>query len=197
MSEFSETYNLLSSEQQHGVALLEAAQIEGFVFEPANGWVTILPRSEFGQPLPVLIKANNGVLLEYLYDEDSGWQFALFEGSNVVSAYSCVWLDETDWGDDSIRIDDGALNLDRVVEIVSRIKQVSRDEVERILYPKVVQQTTPEGATYATFAQWTGLDEHPAFAFAELIGLKQFRWMRWREEPPPLQASTIHVRPDI
>jgi hypothetical protein len=197
MSELSETYNLLSDRQEEGVALLDGARIEGFVFPPTNGWITLLPRSEFGQPIPPLIEANTGTLLEYLYDEESGWRFVLFEGSGVVSTYSCSWLDWGNWDDDAIRIDDGTLDIDRVVDVASRGKPVTRDEVERVLHPKIEQRTTPEGATYATFADWDGWDEHPAFTFAELLGLQHYRWMRWGEQTSQLiEANAIHVRPE-
>jgi hypothetical protein len=197
MSEFSETYNLLADSRQDAIELLQRARIEGFVFPPANGWITLLPRSEFGQPVVPLIEANTGTLLNYLYDDDGGWRFVLLEGPNVTSSYSCIWLDWTNWNDDSIRIDDSGLDLDRVLELAARVNPVSSEELERILHPRIEQRTTTKGATYETFADWREIDESPAFAFAEMMGLEHYRWTRWRDDTSRFVGTdAVHVRPD-
>ncbi len=75
MSEFSESYHLEADDQQDSMHLLQRAALEGVVFPPQRGWVTIVPRSQFGAPPERLLEANEGGLLRYLLDQDAGWMF--------------------------------------------------------------------------------------------------------------------------
>jgi hypothetical protein len=59
MSEFSESYHLEADDQQDGLCLLRRANLEGFVFPPQYGWVTIIPRSEFGTPSERLLQVRS------------------------------------------------------------------------------------------------------------------------------------------
>jgi hypothetical protein len=107
VSEFSESYHLEADAQQDGIRLLQRAGLAGWVFPPkrrcpaTRGWVTILPRSRFGEPPVALIEANEGWLLQYLLDQDAGWMFAVYTGPILTSRYECRWLD---WSDPENRI---------------------------------------------------------------------------------------------
>ena len=101
MSEFSESYHLEAGDQQAGIHLLRRAHLEGFVFPPQRGWVSIIPRSSFGQLPDALVQANQGVLLRYLLDEDAGWMLEVFTDPQLASHYQCRWLD---WSDQEGRI---------------------------------------------------------------------------------------------
>jgi hypothetical protein len=116
MSEFSESYHLESNDQQEGVRLLERAELDGFVFLPGNGWVTMVVESEFGETPAPLIAANDGRLLHYLLDEEAGWMFDIYSGVHSASSYQCRWLDWSDH-ENRIKIKDSLLDLDLVQSI--------------------------------------------------------------------------------
>jgi hypothetical protein len=59
MSKFSESYHLEADDQQDGLRLLRRANLERFVFPPQHGWVTIIPRSEFGTPPERLLQVRS------------------------------------------------------------------------------------------------------------------------------------------
>ena len=113
MSELSESYHLEADDQQDGVRLLQRAHLEGFVFPPQRGWVTILPRSEFGTPPESLLEANQGRLLRWLLDQDAGWMFQVYTGPILVSHYECRWLDWRTW-DSRIRVDASGVDVEVV-----------------------------------------------------------------------------------
>jgi hypothetical protein len=92
MSEFSESYHLEADDQQAGLHLLQRARLEGFVFPPERGWVSILPRSEFGETPDALVEANQRWLLHYLLDQDAGWMFASTTGRSSPPATSAAGL---------------------------------------------------------------------------------------------------------
>jgi hypothetical protein len=155
MSEFSESYHLEAEAQQDGVGLLQRAHLEGFVLAPKRGWVTLIPRSEFGQPPDALVEANQGCLLHYLLDQDAGWMFAVYSGPLLASYYECRWLD---WSDPEDRIKVDASDVD--VEVVWALAQRHGHdpqllELERILHPRVERRTDEEtGAHYDGFVDW-------------------------------------------
>jgi len=113
VSEFSESYHLEADDQQAGVQLLRRANLDGFVFPPQRGWVTIIARSEFGAPPESLLEANQGRLLRWLLDQDAGWMFQLYTGPILASHYECRWLDWRTW-DSQIRVDTSGLDLEMV-----------------------------------------------------------------------------------
>jgi hypothetical protein len=91
MSNWSESYHLRSDDQADGVNLLQRAGLSGYVYPPANDWVTLFAE---GAPFNLnreLVKANEGALLYLCFAEDGGWGFALASGPRVVSAYACRW----------------------------------------------------------------------------------------------------------
>ncbi|MHC4158697.1 MAG: hypothetical protein ACYSSO_06430, partial [Planctomycetota bacterium] len=87
MSEFSESFHLRSNSQQNGEDLLKRAGLKGAVFSPVRGWVTVVPESELYEAVDQMVGANQRVLLHYLYAEDHGWQFEVYEGSSAICKY--------------------------------------------------------------------------------------------------------------
>ena len=191
MSEFSESYHLEADTQQDGIRLLQRAGLTGWVFPPkrhwpaTRGWVTILPRSTFGEPPAALIEANEGWLLHYLLDQDAGWMFAAYTGPVLTSRYECRWLD---WSDPQNRIKTDASDVD-VEAIWALAKRHGRNpqllELQRILHPRIVRQTDQEtGTQWDSFADWPAgrtLD-NVAYAFARLLALPHYGWLRWRDD---------------
>jgi dihydrofolate reductase len=145
VSEFSESYHLEADEQQAGIHLLHRANLDGFVFPPQGGWMTILPRSKFGALPDALVQANQGVLLRYLLDEDAGWMFEIFTGPRLGSRYQCRWLD---WSDQEgqIRVDASDLDVEVAQALAKRHGHGPRPgrQLERILRPRLERRTDQE-----------------------------------------------------
>jgi hypothetical protein len=183
VSEFSESYHLETDRQQAGIHLLQRANLDGVVFPQRHGWVTILPRSKFGQLPEALIHANQGMLLRYLLDEDAGWMFEVFTGPKLACHYQCRWLD---WSDpkDPIKIHANDLDIEMVQALAKRHghgPQVGR-RLERILHPRLERRTDEEtGAQFDGFADWDW-SHLAAYAFAELVALPHYEWLRWRDD---------------
>jgi hypothetical protein len=182
MSEFSESYHLEADDQQDGLRLLRRANLEGFVFPPQHGWVTIIPRSEFGTPPERLLEGNEGYLLRYLLDQDAGWMFAVYTGPILACHYECRWLD---WSDPENRIKVDASGVD--VELVWALTQRHGHdpqllELQRILHPRIVRRTGQEtGEPYDHFVDWAWKHE-VAYAFAKLAALPHYVWLRWWDD---------------
>jgi hypothetical protein len=185
MSEFSESYHLQADDQQDGVHLLQRAHLDGFVFPPQRGWVTIIPRSEFGETPDDLVEANEGWLLRYLLDQDAGWMFQVYTGPILASCYECRWLD---WNDPEQRIKVDASGVD--VEVVWTLTQRHNYDpqllqLQRILHPRIVRRTSQEtGEHYDDFVDWPAGEtlDNVAHAFARLVGLPHYEWLRWRDD---------------
>jgi hypothetical protein len=182
MSEFSENYHLQADDQQAGVHLLQRARLDGFVFPPQRGWVSIIPRLEFGEMPDRLVEANEGWLLRYLLDQDAGWMFQVYTGPVLVSSYECRWLD---WSNPEHRIKVDASGVD--VEVVWALAQRHGHdpqllELQRILHPRTVRRTGQEtGEHYDDFVDWAWRHE-VAYAFARLVSLPHYQWLRWRDD---------------
>jgi hypothetical protein len=183
VSEFSESYHLEADQQQAGIHLLRRANLDGFVFPPQHGWVSIIPRSKFGALPDALVQANQGVLLRYLLDEDAGWMFEVFTGPRLACHYQCRWLD---WSDQEgrIKIDTSDLDVEVVQALAKRHGHGPRlgRQLERILHPRLERRTDQEtGARFDGFADWEW-GQLVAYAFAELVALPHYEWLRWRED---------------
>jgi hypothetical protein len=200
VSEFSESYHLEADQQQAGVHLLGRANLDGVVFPPQRGWVSIFPRSEFGEPPDALIQANQGVLLHYLLDEDAGWLFEVYAGPQLTCHYQCHWLD---WSDFQARVNVDASGLD--VQMVWTLAQRHGHdpqllELQRTLHPHIQRRTDPEtGQEYDDFVDWPAGEtlDNVAYAFARLLALPHYQWLRWpidpRDEKGRLQHGAVRV----
>jgi hypothetical protein len=195
MSEFSESYHLEADDQQAGVHLLGRANLDGFVFPPQRGWVTIIPRSEFGAPPESLFEANQGRLLRWLLDQDAGSMFQLYSGPILASHYECRWLDWRTW-DSQIRVDTSGLDLEMVWALVQRHGHHSRLlELQRILHPRIVRRSSQQrGEHYDDFVDWPvgATLDNVAYAFARLVGLPHYAWLQWRDDLSDAQDWRQH-----
>jgi hypothetical protein len=183
VSEFSESYHLEADDQQAGIHLLQRANLDGVVFPPQGGWVTVIPRSKFGQLPDALVQANQGCLLRYLLDQDAGWMFEIFTGPQLASHYQCRWLD---WSDQEgqITVDASGLDIELVQALAKRHGHAPRlgRRLERILHPRLERRTDEEtGARFDGFADWEW-GQLVAYAFAELVALPHYEWLRWRDD---------------
>ncbi|NBD24080.1 hypothetical protein [Paenibacillus glycinis] len=160
MSEFSESYHLIGRSEQEGIDLLKRAGQGGLVFPAANDWVTMLPDHPIYTPNADLIRHNAGVLLHYVFAEDHGWSFALYERDTLVSSYEC------DWNEEDIVNRDGETNLPALLEVLNRKLEreqaIKEAEIARLLAP-------------ADFEEVSELE--PAYSFAELLGLSNYAWL--------------------
>ncbi|KGE16808.1 hypothetical protein [Paenibacillus wynnii] len=161
MSEFSESYHLLSNNQQEGVSLLQNAGIGGFVFPETNNWVTLLPEGDIFELNNELISHNPGVLLHYIYAEDHGWSLSVFEGTNQTFHYECTWEEEVENNYQEI-------NKSKIIEIMNRNPSKEKDI------------TAFEISKYFKIRDQEELFELiPAYRVAELIGLSNFEWISY------------------
>ena len=200
MSEFSESYHLEAGDQQEGVGLLRRANLEGFVFPEQNGWVTIIPRSEFGRLPKGLADANRGWLLHYLLDEDGGWMYAILSGPRVTCRYETRWLDWSD-KENRIAIDAGQLDLEVVRSLAERHGEAVelQARLEQILSPRIMTRTDEAtGASWEAFTDWPAekLDDNVAYAFARVLGLPRYEWLGWGylDESEWGRQGAVHVR---
>lgn len=180
MSEYSQSYHLLSSEQEDARRLLEAASLEGWVLPPGDGWVTFVAREDFtGEANPALRHANDDLLLFYVNAEDHGWAFDLFDTQTLLSAYKCEWIDVVDQ-------DNTQLRLDLLVELlVARGVQVDRGALAQALDVHSLDDVI------------NGLGPNPGHQFASAIGLTWYEWMSSgyiEGGRPDLPPSVLHVR---
>jgi hypothetical protein len=204
VSEFSDSYHLEADDQQAGVQLLRRAHLEGFVFPPQSGWVSIFPRSEFGTPPQSLLEANQGCLLHYLLNEDAGWLFEVYSRPVPVPAcsYECRWLDWSD-REEWIRVDASRLDVEVVWALARRHGHDPQPlQLQRILHPRIVRRTDQEtGQDYDDFVDWPWGEtlDNVAYAFARLLALPHYQWLRWpvdlQDEQRWIQHDAVKVEP--
>ncbi len=156
MSEFSESYHLLTTDREDGVNLLLNASLAGFVFPQANGWVTLLAEGEMYAPNTKLVEANSGYLLHYFFGEDDGWGFELFYQDQVVSGYDCYWSE-------SLIIRDNNLALDPFKNIIFQKEPGKIDALQDLFLS----------------AYDNGVDPEIACRFSDIIGLVYYRWLSY------------------
>jgi hypothetical protein len=172
MSEFSESFHVRSSKQADGVDLLRRAGLGGAVFSAVRGWVTVVPEGELCEAVDQMVGANQGILLHYLYAEDHGWQFELYENSSAICRYQCGW-------DPRFAIDDSEMNQSVVVPL---LVEGSRERaLEDILHPADVEAVIMEA---------------PAYRFANAVGLEHYEWLsgRYLDEIEERDPSAIVVK---
>lgn len=86
MSEFSESYLLRSDHAEDAIVLLRRAKVKGFVYQPANGWVTFVSEGGSFEPDQRIIASTQQPLLHYASAEDHGWGFVLFNQARLLAA---------------------------------------------------------------------------------------------------------------
>ena len=162
MSEFSESFHLLADGQAAGVALLERAGLAGWVYRPANGWVTVVLDRDFsGEGDPALIEANEGVLLLYVNAEDHGWSLTVWEGSTERSAYEAEWTEE----------------------MSTKTRKLDLNEVKRLLAPAIGEESAHRlmellraPLAESDWDSWIA-DGNPGHRAARLLRLEHADWL--------------------
>lgn len=130
-----------------------------------TSWVTVVPEtSEHGQVNQAVVNSNRATLMHLVNAEDHGWQFSLYEGRDRKSDYSCMWEDDVQVTDDDL---DLGLVRRLVIGSAQRKSDTVDEEIHRILYPESID---------ALFEEFEG---SPAYAFAQLIGLRDYEWISW------------------
>lgn len=160
MSEFSESYHLLTADQQAGVAMVNRAGLAGFVFSGSNNWVTILVEDCMFEPNTRLTGANEGTLLHYMNPEDHGWGFTLFEKTQPVSRFMANWEEEPMY-------DTSMLHLPPILDAARTAtgRDVSPSAFESMIKPDDLWGMIEAGESL------------PAYQFAELVGLTHYAWL--------------------
>jgi hypothetical protein len=185
MSEFSDSYHLRASALQDGVDLLRAAGLDGYVFPPANGWVTILPEGESFAPNPGLVRASAGVLLRYMHAPDTGWGFELYRDGQRIARYEAEW-------DHDVRVTVDEMDRPLLESVLGDgFRGLARAEYEAIFRPAfddLMEQAISEDDTFAE-------------RFAKAAGLTNYSWLSYDyvdsdyDDDPELAAQGV-VRVD-
>jgi len=153
MSEFSESFHLRTDKQADGVNLLQRAGLCGAVFSASRGWVTIVPESGLCEAVAQMVGANEGVLLHYLYAEDHGWQFELYDSRTAICKYECGW-------DEELAINDAETDQSELVPLL--VEESCEGALESILHPADIDAV---------------IMESPAYRFANVVGLEHYEWL--------------------
>ena len=157
MSEFSEHYHLRSECSEHAVGLLRQAHRNGYVFEPANGWVSFVADDCRFQPDERIIVLADHPILHYVFAEDFGWEFHLFAGATEVSRYGCSW-------DEDIVVDAEGYSRSELMRIVPSTSPALLDMFERRMQPASMDEL---------------FQFEPFRLFAEAIGLQHYRRLEY------------------
>lgn len=157
MSEFSESYHLRSNSSQDAVDLLRQIGRKGYVFPAVNGWVTFVAHEcELATDLSIVGNAKTP-LLHYLFGEDFGWCYDIFEGHYRTAMYSCSWHEDLD-------LQDEYYSRAKLLQIVPDADVDLLDEFESHL--------RPASADYAAESEAGKL-------FARAIKLEHFEWLAY------------------
>ena len=157
MSEFSESYHLRGSSRRDAVELLNRSGLPGYVFPALDGWVSLVARGEPFKPNQELIKANEGLLLRWLYAEDHGWAFDVFKGKTRVLQYECSW-------EEDIEVNGKVSHKELQAALGADLPGLAGAVGAKILYPASIDEF---------------IQVKPAYAFAAAVGLANYRWLAY------------------
>lgn len=156
MSEFSESYHLLASNEGEGTELLRRASLEGYVFPVTGSWVTILPEGEIYHLNERLIQANLGLLLYWAHAEDHGWTFSLYEGDRRICHYEAFWEEE-------LAVDMSAFRANPLIRLVNanpaNAEPASEAAIAELLNMNNIEEVF-EGRVVDRIAQLLGLEHY-------------------------------------
>lgn len=177
MSEFSDSYHLKTDNLDDGIALLQRAELDGYVYSPQGGWVTILPEGPLFEPNEKLISANTGILVHYVYGEDYAWGMELYRGTHLVTCHQTEWEPDlyTPYVLDPVAID---------AILGTALSDIDEDSANRLFTPSTMDDI---------------LTEMPPYFFAKEIGLSNFKWVAFdylakaerQSRPLPLNVTRV------
>ncbi len=158
MSEFSESFHLRTEDKNEGKELLKNIGASGIVFEPTNGWVTVIPEGELNSQIPAM-SSYKGTILHYMYAEDHAWMTNLFSDGNPISSFVCAW-------DPELYIEDASLNTEELSNFL--VSPDSLPELENL---------------FSLTDMETIFELNPAYTFAKLLGLEHYEWLAGQDIP--------------
>ena len=157
MSEFSDSYHLRECTLQDGAALLARAGLHGFLFEPENGWLAVLPQGKPFELNQALLSASAPFLgLHLFFAEDHGWGFEVFQNESVL------WRFEVDWN--------AGLRYPHPCQLGALLALAptrAHSELQALL------------AALSTSNLEQALGDANAEAFAEAVGITHYRWLSY------------------
>ena len=155
MSEFSESYHLRGATRGEATSLLSRAGLAGFVFPALDGWVSFVAEGESFKPNKRLLNSSQGVLLRWVFGDDHGWEFNVFDRAKKICDYNCSWDEEL--------LVEGKVNLAQLKKSLGlNLPALEGEAGLKIFYPQSVEQA---------------FEVNPAYAFARAVGLTHFRWL--------------------
>jgi hypothetical protein len=165
VSEFSQSYHLVTNDQEVVAQLLKSIPLRGFVFPPANKWVTFVPEDKQPGELELddrVVAANSGTLLHFIHAEDHGWEFQIFERNRRLCSYRCEW----EW---DLEIKDEDVDLDLLRRLSREHGQgTSKEQFEAWLHPRDIDSLIDDYP-----------EERPAELVAASLGLEHLSWISW------------------
>lgn len=157
MSEFSESYHIRSDSAEDAIQLLRRAGRRGYVYQPADGWVSFVADGTEFQPDERIVAATKHPLLHFVSAEDHGWGFELFDAGRIVCAYGCEW-------ENDVTSDGSKYSRDALLRFVPSADPASLEEFERRMHP-------------------TDIDELLAMnrprLFAQALVLEHYEWLSY------------------
>lgn len=168
MSEFSESYHFRSENAGDVVSLLKRAGLKGYVFPPQNGWVSFVAAENAFSPDQRIVEKNTGTLLHFVSAEDHGWSFALFDGSELKSAYDCGW-------EDDVRVDDSRYSPEAFSRLIGPAGADAVASFEGILRPADLD---------------AAIESQPSTVFGTALRLPKYEWFAY-----DYVAHDYHERP--
>jgi len=157
VSEFSDSYHLMTDNCQAAEALLKRAGVEGYVFPAVKGWSALVAEGFAFRPNFQLIEANEGILLHLVSAQEYGWYFSLYQGPDQLAHYECYWENE-------LYIHDAEFDFAKVKEVLSGqieiAPEAAEEEYRKIFYPQELDYTC-----------------NPVTRLANLLGLKHVDWV--------------------
>jgi len=157
MSEFSESYHLRSERAEDAIELLRRVKRRGYVYQPANGWVSFVAEDGDFEPDERIVAAASQPLLHFVSAEDHGWSFTLFERGKEVSSYGCEW-------ENDVTADDSEYSREALQRLVPSADPELLDELERRFHPKEIDELL-ELNLPRLFAQALGLEHYEWFSY--------------------------------
>jgi hypothetical protein len=157
VSESSESYHLRSNSSEDAVALLRHIGRKGYVFPPANGWVTfVADECELEADVAIVAHAKQP-LLHYVFAEDVGWFYEIFEDASRTGMYSCSWHEGLD-------PEPEYFSRAKLLQIVPDAETPLLDAFERQLRPTRLDDV---------------LESEPSKLFARAVNLVHFDWLAY------------------
>ena len=98
MSEFSESFHLLTDDRTEAEALVRQSGLTGWTLPPSSGgWTPVVIDRDFtGEPDDHLVQANTGVLVLYVCAEDHGCELTVWSGAETIGHYRAEWTEEVE-----------------------------------------------------------------------------------------------------